>query len=238
MKEKGQLRGRELALLLLALVSFGGDLFHFAHHLTHEPTLVKLPGVLPKLVWKSGFFLALLALAGLSLRQWTWGAMVGILIGIHALPGSAAMTHESCERAQKYLKNSGVARDAKENFLGRVKVTPPETIFPPEMDKVTWWGTFKPFEFWESPKFEAVWINPHGEPADRQIFRGGQCQLAKTTLSTSKLPRGRLEPGTWRVRVSCEDIVIDNHPFAVLSPPPQAGDTAGGEPIMIWAEEE
>ena len=145
------------------------------------------------------------------------------------------MTQAACERAREYMTESGVARDAKENFLGRLKITPPRGSFPPEMDKVTWWGTFKPFEFWESPKFQAVWMNPRGEPVEREEFRGGKCQLAKATLPVERLSQRRLEPGMWRVIVSCDDVVVDNHPFPVIgsSSSPDANDSG----IMIWADE-
>ena len=133
-----------------------------------------------------------------------------------------------------------MARDAKENFFGKMKITPPRTTFPPEMDRVTWWGRFQPFEFWSSPEFEAAWVNPRGETVEHQTFRGGRCELAKTTLPVSeKLPRSRLEPGMWRVVVSCQDVVIDNHPFRVAgsqNSPPDAG-TSDDSGIMIWADD-
>ena len=132
-----------------------------------------------------------------------------------------------------------MARDAKENFLGQLKITPPRSSFPPEMDKVTWWGTFKPFEFWESPTLEATWINPHGESVSHSSFRGGKCQLAKTTLKVSQLPQGRLAPGTWRVVIRCDEVMIDNHPFPVVGSNGEDADSdiRAKSGIMIWADD-
>lgn len=137
------------------------------------------------------------------------------------------------------MTDSGMARDAKEDFLGRVRIKPPRGTFPPEMDKVTWWGTFKPFEFWGSPEFEAVWINPEGRTVERQTFRAGKCALAKTTLNVEKIPPGKLEPGMWRAVVTCGDVTIDNHPFAVVGSSAASRDAKAGEDqgMMIWADD-
>lgn len=143
----------------------------------------------------------------------------------------AAPDPETCERARELMQESGIARDAKEDFFGRLKIKPPRTSFPPEMDRVTWWGRFKAFEFWQSPEFDAVWVNPEGQAVERQQFRGGRCELAKATLSTATLPRERLSPGMWRVVVSCGQTVIDNHPFAVVG-----SSGPGPDGVMIWAE--
>ncbi|MBI4115265.1 MAG: hypothetical protein HY447_01680 [Candidatus Omnitrophica bacterium] len=226
-----------LLLLVLALISFGFDLYHFSHHIGHDPTLLGLPQVPIKLAWKIA--LVLLTLILLSLTRWMLLFVVsfGFMLEILQTPLFAAMTRESCERARELMKESGIARDAKEDFLGRVKIKPPRSSFPPEMDKVTWWGAFKPFEFWESPEFQAVWINPQGQEVERQPFRGGKCQLAKTSLPTQKLPRGRLEPGMWRVIVSCEDVIIDNHPFAVVGSQASGKDAGDDTGVMIWADD-
>lgn len=152
--------------------------------------------------------------------------------------GFAATGSADCEQAREMMEESGMARDAKEDFLGRIKITPPRSSFPPEMDKLTWWGTFKPFEFWRSPEFEAVWMNPAGEPAGRTQFRGGRCRLAKTTFRVDELPQGRLQPGMWRVVVRCGEVVIDNHPFAVIGSPSSPQDAGRGKDtgIMVWAD--
>lgn len=154
-------------------------------------------------------------------------------------PVAAATNEERCEEARAVFKESGVARDAKEGFFGGLQIKPPRSTFPPEMDRVTWWGTFKPFEHWQSPEFEAAWVNPRGEMVERETFRGTHCAMAKTRLDVKALPQGRLEPGMWRVVVSCSGAVIDNHPFAVvgslLSPVDSGGKGDSG--IMIWTDD-
>lgn len=153
--------------------------------------------------------------------------------------GFAATGSADCDEAREMMEKSGIARDAKEDFLGRIKITPPRSSFPPEMDKLTWWGTFKPFEFWRSPEFEATWMNPQGAPVSQSHFRGGKCQLAKTALRVDELPGGKLEPGMWRVVVSCGEVVIDNHPFAVVGSPSSSQDAGKGKGtgVMIWADD-
>lgn len=221
--------------LAAALLCLGFDLYHFSHHLRHDPALLELEGVRVKMAWKIGLFLGTALLLIFSGRFLSLLIVMAFCLEPFAL---AAMTRESCERAKEFMKESGVARDAKENFFGRLKIKSPRTTFPPEMDKVTWWGTFKPFEFWESPELEATWINPRGETISRAPFRGGHCQLAKTTLPIDRLPQKRLEPGMWRVIVNCEDVVIDNHPFAVIGSSSPSPDAARGEDsaMMIWAD--
>jgi len=226
-------------LLLIALVCFGFDLLHFASHLRHDPTLLGLSGVPLALAWKGGLFLGVLALSIFSRKMFVF--VFGLLLTFSqgGTQNLGAAGKGVCERAREFMEESGIARDAKENFLGRVKITPPRSSFPPEMDKITWWGTIKPFEFWERPPLEATWINPAQEPVHRIPFRGGACKLAKATLKVSGLPQGRLEPGVWRVVVSCEEEVIDNHPFAVIAPPSSPQDRGRGKDsgVMIWAED-
>ena len=235
---KGNERRNKFALLaiFIAVVCFGFDLYHFTHHLRHDPTLVQIDGVPFKIAWKAFLFVGSLVLFFLSGRKRLLGAAI-LMFMMSERNGLTA--RESCEMAREFLKESGMARDAKEDFLGRLKITPPRSSFPPEMDKVAWWGTFKPFEFWSNPEFQATWINPRGEAVNRTSFRGGHCQLAKTTLKMNQLPRGRLEPGVWRVIVNCDDVVIDNHPFAVIQTPSSPAD--GGKDqdsgIMIWAND-
>lgn len=228
-----------LFLLVVALLCFGFDLFHFSHHLTHDPELLRLPGVPWKLAWKASVFVGTFGLLVFSRRVF-WVVAAALLVLTSGIDTSfAAFGNSDCEQVPEMMEESGIARDAKEDFLGRIKITPPRSSFPPEMDKLTWWGTFKPFEFWRSPEFEATWINPQGEPVSQSHFRGGKCQLAKTTLRVDELPGGKLSPGMWRVVVSCGEVVIDNHPFAVVGSPSSSQDTGKGKGagVMIWADE-
>ncbi len=229
-----------LGLLGLAWVLFGLDLFHYGYHLGRDASLLEIPGVLSNLAGKAALFVGLSALFLADLRGLIFICGFSLMLTGIETKASAAMTYESCERAREFLKEAGVARDAKENFFGRMKIIPPRSSFPPEMDKVTWWGAFKPFEFWESPEFNAVWINPSGQAVGRATFRGSHCQLAKTTLPVENLPQRKLEPGIWRVIVSCEDVVIDHHPFAVVGPHVAPIDAGGGQEqgMMIWVDPE
>lgn len=228
----------EILLLVVAALCFGLDLYHFSHHLGHDPGLIDLEGVRLKIAWKAFWFLGTLALLIFSKRLRFLGIVI-LMTGFGGFEAWARPGNEVCERAREFMQESGMARDAKENFLGRLKITPPRSSFPPEMDKVSWWGTFKPFEFWQSPEFEAVWINPEGLAVNRSSFRGGHCQLAKTTLKVNELPQRRLEPGMWRVIISCGDVVIDNHPFAVIGSTPSSGEgrDAKDSGVMIWADD-
>ena len=224
-------------LLFLAIICFGYDLYHFSHHLGHDPTLIDLKGVRPKLAWKAFLFFGTLTLLIFS-KKFRLLTITIFMVSLGGLNASAGRGSEACETARELMQESGIARDAKEDFFGRLKITPPRSSFPPEMDKITWWGSFKPFEFWESPQFQAVWINPRGESVNRSSFRGGQCQLAKTTLKMNQLPQGRLEPGIWRVIVSCGDVVMDNHPFAVMGSNRSSGERGSVQDsgMMIWAD--
>ena len=149
---------------------------------------------------------------------------------------------ETCRHARQLLDQSGTARDARENLLGQIKKDPPYGSFPSEIDRVSWWGKFKPFEFWENPEFEAAWINPQGQEVARQKFRGSQCALAKTSLPAENRPRGQLEGGMWNVIVTCKDYLIDKQTFAVLpsAPPSRSGPDSSHksqESAMIWAKD-
>ena len=55
--------------LFVALVCFGFDLFHFAHHLHHDPTLLDLEGVRLKVVWKIGLITMVISTLLLPLFQ-------------------------------------------------------------------------------------------------------------------------------------------------------------------------
>ena len=67
-------------VLAAALVSFGFDLFHFSHHLGHDSTLLKLSGVLPKLIWK-GILISLVALLLISeIRIFVFFLVFGAII--------------------------------------------------------------------------------------------------------------------------------------------------------------
>ncbi len=126
----------------------------------------------------------------------------------------------------------------QEDFMGNIKLSPPYGSFPTDMDRITWWGEFKPFEFWESPDFQAVWINPYGEEIARQNFKGHKCRLAKTTMLAQEQPRGEFQGGMWKVFVTCGDQVIDQQQFAVLSPrgivKPSDMKPPKKESAMIW----
>ena len=223
--------------LVVALICFGFDLFHFSHHLGHDSTLLDLPGVRLKLAWKITLVLIPFGLSVFSYRLTLLGLVVVILLS-KVSPVFAGIFSSDCERTRELMKESGIARDAHEDFLGRLKIKSPRSTFPPEMDQITWWGTFKPFEFWGNPELKSTWINPQGLVVSQQPFRGGQCELAKTALSANTLPRGRFEPGMWRVVVTCQDSVVDNHPFAVVGSPGASGDGKTNEDsgIMIWAD--
>ena len=229
----------ELVCLAVAAGCFGFDLIHFAHHLRHDATLLELPGVKEKLFWKIALLGLAVALLIFSRQIIILLALLSFMLSAGIFSGSALASSGACEQARELLEKSGVARDASEGFLGKLKIKGPQGSFPSEMDQVTWWGTFKPFEFWENPEFQAVWVNPRGEPVSRSPFRGGACALAKTVLRTNELPQGQLEPGMWRVVVSCRDVILDNHPFAVIGPSISQADTQShsNRGIMIWADD-
>lgn len=225
-----------LLFLILALIFFGFDLFHFVRHLGHDPDLWTLPGVSLKLIWKILLCLILLLLIRFSYHLVF--PCIGFFLFASPVDAFAVPSRDPCGRARELMTDSGTARDAKEDFLGRVKIKPPRSPFPSEMDKVTWWGTFKPFEFWGSPEFQAVWINPQGRRVASQNFRGGKCILAKTALNVENLPTRTLEPGMWRVIVSCKEVVIDNRPFAVVGSGISTADSGErGQEVMIWVDD-
>lgn len=187
------------------------DVFHLLFHLSHDPALWKLHGVSSKLMSKL-----------IPLPLW-------------------AVDPERCRQARELLDQAGTAREAHETLFGHVKKKPPYGTFPADIDQVSWWGEFKPFELWHSPEFEAAWINPQGQEVARQRFRGSRCRLAKTSLKAENQPRGMFEGGMWNVIVTCEDYLIDKQTFAVL---PQGGRGAGPDSLnpppeaaMIWAED-
>lgn len=193
-------------------LAYALDLFHAVFHVATEPELWRLEGIRSK-----------------------------VMLKILPLPVFATRP-TGCQEARELLDSKGTARDAKETLFGNIKRTPPYGSFPADADKVTWWGVFKPFELWESPEFQAVWINPEGQEAARQSFRGSHCRLAKTTLKAEEQPHGMFQGGMWQVVVTCEDYLIDKQTFAVLpDKPPQRGSPDAGPPTsestMIWAED-
>lgn len=224
-------------LLALASALFLIDLSHMLIHLFKEPSLLKMQGVEFKLLMKFlWFFVPLILLA--TRKFWRRFLMLTVIfiLGFNSYPAHAK-AQESCEHARELLQKSGISRDAKENFMGRIKLDPPHGSFPTDIDKITWWGEFPPFEMWESPEFTALWINPAGEEVAEYPFRGTKCKLAKTTLKASSQPRGQFQDGIWQMLVTCDDFVIDNQRFAVIRN--ESKKTSGEslnkeESQMIW----
>lgn len=230
-------------LLGISLIAFGLDWVHMIYHIADEPVLIQVEGVPAKLAVKSVLFLAVLAFLIFRKR---WTRLLGFSLLLFLAQSSTAPAFArptGCQHARELLDKSGTARDASENLFGQVKTQPPYGSFPSDMDKISWWGTFKPFEFWESPEFQAVWLNPQGQEVAQQKFRGNKCRLAKTTLRGEDQPRGEFQGGMWKVIVTCDDYLIDQQAFAVLpsgGAAPQAGDTPGRsnqQPAMIWAKD-
>jgi hypothetical protein len=226
-------------LLLISFVAFMLDLVHMLYHLSDQPALWNVDGVPFKLAMKAVFFLIPVTLLTFQ-KKWTRL----LLFLFFLLPSSSYWVYASsgCENAKELMGKSGIARDASENWAGKIKVQPPTSSFPSDMDKITWWGEFKPFEFWHSPEFKAVWIDPEGRPAAEQTFRGKKCSLAKTTVYAKQQPRGEFKDGIWSVLVTCDDYLIDKQNFAVLpvgGPPsrnPQdQTQSPKDEGVMIWA---
>lgn len=210
-------------------------------HLAGESRLWQIDGVRGKLGIKISLAIAPVLLL---FAKKIWFRRIILLVLTVPLFVSSAEAATRCQHARELLDRSGTARDADENIFGKVKTKPPYGTFPSDMDKITWWGEFKPFEFWESPKFEAVWIKPDGEEAARQKFRGNKCRLAKTQLKAKDQPRGEFQPGLWSVVVTCDDYLIDKQSFGVLpvgggawTGPDQAA-AAKEEPVTIWAKDE
>ena len=231
------------SLLVVSLAAFACDLFHMGYHLAVEPLLWRIPGVPGKLALK--FFCLMIPLMLLVKRR-IWLAWLLLFFLFNPGTPDSWAASRACQHARELLKKSGMARDAKENLFGQIKLSPPYGSFPPDMDKLTWWGQFQPFEFWESPEFQAVWIDPSGREAARQEFRPGKCELAKTSIQAKQEPRGEFTQGMWNVIVTCEDYLVDKQNFAVLpsesSPVPAGGgqDSSGKskEDAMIWARDE
>ena len=228
--------------LFIALLAFALDLFHMLYHLAEAPALWQLAGVPTKLAIKIFFVLIPLSLL-LARRFWLGGISLFLFLAFitHPTSGFAADAH-ACRHARELLTKSGMAREAKEDLLGQLKLSPPYGSFPSDMDKIAWWGTFQPFEFWEGPEFQAVWIRPDGQEAAKQKFRPGKCKLAATSVRGETQPRGEFQGGMWNVVVTCEDYLIDKQNFAVL---PSGGPSRVGpdvpkknqESAMIWAKD-
>lgn len=214
------------------------------YHLSQSPVLWRVEGVPLKIFLKLAVSLIPLFFI-VGRRRWMKFFLVSALIAsIFSVTTPAALASSSCEHARQLLTKAGTARDASEDLFGRLKIKPPYGSFPSDMDQITWWGEFQPFEFWERPQFEAVWINPQGEEAGRQKFRPGQCALAKTSLRAEDEPRGEFQGGMWKVIVTCGDYLIDKRDFAVLPAgggPVKAGAEASSskkeEGAMIWAKD-
>jgi hypothetical protein len=231
-----------LGLLAFSFLAFSADLFHMSYHLSKDSTLWSIAGVPLKLTAK--ILMATVPLF-LLLFQGTWSRfLLFFFIFAAAAPSfaHARLLPSGCQNAREMMEKSGAARDAKENFFGRIKVEPPTGTFPQEMDKITWWGKFKPFEFWQSPKFQAAWIDPEGKEVMRQEFKGQHCALAKTTVKGEQQPNGQFKAGMWKVIITCEDYLIDRQTFAIM-PTGQAAPLSGDqsqqskESMMIWAKD-
>lgn len=234
-------------LIWISFLCFWFDLFHMMFHLSKSPALWQIDGVSFKFLIKTGCFLLPLSLLVFR-KKWMTAVSLSVLFLILFPSESRAFWGNSktaCQSAREMLENSGTAQNAKENLFGAVKLTPPEEKFPQGQEQVTWWGKFQPFEFWKSPEFKASWMNPQGEEAARQTFKGSHCVLAKTTLHAENLPRGEFQPGIWKVIVTCEDYVIDQRYFEVAGPRVNAPLPAGAMdqsqppqvPITVWAKE-
>ncbi len=230
-----------LSLLLgVSLAAFGIDLLHMIFHLAEEPALWQIQGVQGKFLIKLGFFLIPVFLY-VNRKIWVSWLAVFLFLTAGFLPQGWA-GQSDCEGVRELLDQSGMARDAHENFLGQVKREPPYTSFPADMDKITWWGIFKPFEFWHHPEFQAAWINPQGQEMARQKFKGTKCRLAKISIKGEDQPRGEFYPGMWRVMITCGEYVIDQKSFAVLpvgqpTQPNQDPRAHPQQPVMIWAQD-
>lgn len=229
-------------LLIVSLLAFGLDLFHMIFHLAQNPRLWRIEGVPVKFLMK--IILSAVPLIFILRRKiWLRGFAFALFFAVVQPSLAFAGKSSRCEHARELLSQSGMARDASENLFGNIKTKPPYGSFPEDMDKITWWGAFQPFEFWESPEFKAVWINPEGEEIESRKFKPGHCRLAKTSLKGENQPRGQFQPGMWNVLVTCEDYLIDKQSFAVLpsGPAPTGPDAAAGskpETAMIWAKDE
>ena len=228
-------------LLVVSVFAFGFDLFHVVYHLSKDPSLWNLEGVPAKFLIK--IFWLLIPCAFLLKRKKWISYLPGVCFFLFlANPVAQASKSSACQHARELLVKSGTARDAEEGFLGQIKLKPPYGSFPSDMDQIAWWGQFKPFEFWESPEFQAVWINPDGQEMLRHKFKGEACALAKTYIYSEPLPRGQLQGGIWKVVVTCEDYLIDKQSFAILPSPGsvQSGSDAAvqsKDTAMIWASD-
>lgn len=231
-----------LALLWISFFCFWFDLFHMVFHLSGRPALWHIEGAAFKFILKGVLFSVPLTLL-LTRKRWT--ALLILFTLISSEPAQAGFWPESksaCASAREMLKDSGTARDAKENLFGAIKLQPPQEKFPRDADKVTWWGKFEPFEFWKSPEFTAAWLDPQGREVGRQNFKGAHCALAKSTLPAEGLPRGEFQPGVWKVIVTCDDYLIDQRYFEVAGPrlPVQNAkqeQIPAAPPVTIWAKD-
>lgn len=228
-------------LLIISCLAFAADLFHMTYHLTKDSSLWNVSGVPLKYAVKVMMILIPFTLL-IFRKAWLRFLLLVLVFTASHSPYGWTFWSSGCERAREMLEKSGAARDAKENFLGRIKVQPPHGSFPQEMDKISWWGKFKPFEFWQSPNFHAAWIDPEGNEVMRREFKGEHCALAKTTIQGDEQPKGQFKPGIWKVIVTCDDYLVDRQTFAVVpsgASPPLAGESgkASQDSMMIWAKD-
>ena len=129
----------------------------------------------------------------------------------------------------EFLLRSGVAYDAREDWLGTIHITEPKSFFKPETNQVTWWGEFKPFKTWGTPELVAKWYDPEGRLISTQNFKGGVCRLAKATLKTADLNLEQNQ-GRWRVDISMQGKPIDSKSFYIFSP--ESGPPASSQPSI------
>lgn len=180
-------------------------------------------------------------------KVWTRFLFFFLILTAFSSQSYASLLPSGCQNARQMMEKSGTARDAKETFFGRIKIQTLRAnffyyysyhdLFPSQIDQVTWWGKFKPFEFWQRPKFQAAWINPEGQEVSRQEFRGDQCVLAKNKIASDRQPGGQMQPGVWKVVVTCENHFVDQRTF-VVAPENSSGPAETPKTSqMIWAKD-
>lgn len=239
------MRSLLFVLLGIAVLAFSADLFHMTYHLQKDNALWSVPGVGFKYAAK--WFLVLVPLALLIGRKaWLRFLLLILMLMACQAPESLAFWSSGCKQAPQMMEKSGIARNAKESFFGRIKLQQPRAdffhyyafigLFPKKMDKITWWGKFKPFEFWQRPKFQAVWFDPSGKEVLKQEFKGNHCVLAKSTALAEQQPQGMFTPGVWKIKVTCDEYLVDQQTIAVL-PTASIAENQKSSEMMIWAKD-